>query len=183
MNKEMSRIRKLPRMGTQCDQIMPVPVMPCCIIADCHPPIPILYPCEALYSCKPCCPPTPLPQHPLQQHPLPQPTPCNCNIINNDSKGFNKKSINEYNPAIECPIGTILIYSGDSAPNGYLICDGKEIIRANYIELFKVIGEQYGKGDGITTFNIPNLLGKIIDTMDGCTNNNNINVINYIIRY
>lgn len=53
------------------------------------------------------------------------------------------------------PVGVVLPFAGSGAPNGYLICDGQEISRKEYSELFKVIGTTYGEGDGSTTFNIP----------------------------
>jgi hypothetical protein len=171
----MSRIRKLPRMDACCDQIMPVPVMPCCVIADLPPPIPILYQCESLYPCRPCCQPntdtspTPFRNYSMQSKAISEQTT------------ITTGQIKKYTSNIECPTGTILIYSGDEAPTGYLMCDGSEISRDAYPNLFIIIGEHYGKGNGYTTFNIPNLLGKIIDTMDGVENN--INIINYIIKY
>lgn len=57
-------------------------------------------------------------------------------------------------------IGNIIAYTGLSVPSGYLVCDGSEVGREEYPELFAVIGTTYGAGDGLTTFNIPNLLGK-----------------------
>jgi len=67
------------------------------------------------------------------------------------------------------PIGAIMEFAGDTAPAGYLICDGSAISRTTYSGLFQTIGTTYGTGDGSTTFNIPNLKGKIpvgIDTND-----------------
>ena len=53
------------------------------------------------------------------------------------------------------PIGTIMSYAGDGIQNGWLNCDGSEISRTDYIDLFAVIGTKYGVGDGSTTFNLP----------------------------
>lgn len=58
-------------------------------------------------------------------------------------------------------IGSITLYAGSTAPNGYMICDGSEISRTTYSALFNVIGTTYGQGNGQSTFNIPNLKGKI----------------------
>ena len=45
-------------------------------------------------------------------------------------------------------------------PKGrWLFCDGREISRADYPELFEAIGTTYGEGDGNTTFNIPDRRG------------------------
>lgn len=43
---------------------------------------------------------------------------------------------------------------------GWLVCDGSAISRGQYADLFLAIGTTYGSGDGTTTFNIPNYLGK-----------------------
>lgn len=59
------------------------------------------------------------------------------------------------------PKGVINTYAGSIAPNGWLICDGSAISRSTYSDLFNVIGTTYGIGDGDTTFNLPDLRGKI----------------------
>lgn len=59
------------------------------------------------------------------------------------------------------PSGSVIEYAGDTAPNGWLICDGSAISREIYANLFEVIGSTFGGGDGTTTFNLPNLKGKI----------------------
>lgn len=60
------------------------------------------------------------------------------------------------------PVGTIKIFAGSTAPTGYLICDGSAKSRTTYSELFSTIGTTYGSGNGSTTFNIPNLKGKVV---------------------
>lgn len=59
-------------------------------------------------------------------------------------------------------IGTIVMFAGNYAPTGWLICDGSAISRTSYSALFDIIGLTYGPGDGVTTFNIPDLKGKVI---------------------
>jgi len=60
------------------------------------------------------------------------------------------------------PVGSILPFAGDSTfIGGWLVCDGSEISRTDYADLFKVIGITYGGGDGVSTFNLPNLKGRI----------------------
>lgn len=54
-------------------------------------------------------------------------------------------------------IGTIVPYAGTTAPYGYLMCDGSEVSRTKYYQLFNVIGTTYGEGDGSTTFKVPDL--------------------------
>lgn len=57
--------------------------------------------------------------------------------------------------------GVIRMYAGSSAPQGYLLCDGSAISRSTYSSLFDVLGTTFGVGDGSTTFNLPNLSGKV----------------------
>ena len=57
--------------------------------------------------------------------------------------------------------GVIRMYAGSSAPQGYLLCDGSAISRSTYSSLFDVIGTTFGVGDGSTSFNLPNLSGKV----------------------
>ena len=58
------------------------------------------------------------------------------------------------------PIGSQVPFSSLTIPDNWLLCDGRAISRANYSELFAVIGTTYGAGDGSTTFNIPNKKGR-----------------------
>lgn len=59
------------------------------------------------------------------------------------------------------PVGTIFPYAGISEPNGYLLCNGSAVGRMNYTRLFNVISTLYGTGDGTTTFNLPDLRGRV----------------------
>ncbi len=59
------------------------------------------------------------------------------------------------------PAGTMLAYGGSSAPAGYLLCDGAAVSRTTYANLFNVIGTGYGSGNGTTTFNVPDLRGRV----------------------
>lgn len=59
------------------------------------------------------------------------------------------------------PTGSISMFAGSSAPTGYLLCDGSAVSRTTYADLFTVIGTTYGTGDGSTTFNLPNLKGRV----------------------
>ena len=58
------------------------------------------------------------------------------------------------------PAGMISAFGGILAPEGYLICDGSEVSRTDYDDLFNVIGDIYGDGDGLTTFNLPDLTSR-----------------------
>ena len=60
------------------------------------------------------------------------------------------------------PAGLVAPYAGSSAPAGYLLCDGTAVSRTTYATLFAVVSTTYGAGDGSTTFNIPDLKGRVI---------------------
>ena len=60
------------------------------------------------------------------------------------------------------PAGLVAPYAGSSAPAGYLLCDGTAVSRTTYATLFAVVSTTYGIGDGSTTFNIPDLKGRVI---------------------
>ena len=59
------------------------------------------------------------------------------------------------------PVGSVIPFSGNKAPAGYLFCMGQEVSRTERKDLFSEIGTIYGEGDGTTTFNLPNLCGKV----------------------
>lgn len=59
------------------------------------------------------------------------------------------------------PSGALMPFAGSAAPTGYLICDGSAISRTTYGTLFSAIGTSYGTGDGSTTFNLPDLRGRM----------------------
>lgn len=59
------------------------------------------------------------------------------------------------------PVGAIIPYSGSTIPTNFLLADGSAVSRTTYSELFEAIGTTYGTGDGSTTFNLPNLKGKV----------------------
>lgn len=68
------------------------------------------------------------------------------------------------------PAGAISDYAGTTAPTGWLICDGSAVDRTTYAELFSVIGTAFGSGNGSTTFNIPDLRGRVgvgLDNLGG----------------
>jgi len=65
--------------------------------------------------------------------------------------------IGEYPPKERVLPGTILANTSGFLPPGYLVCNGFEVSRTTYAELFRLIGTYYGDGNGVTTFNLPNL--------------------------
>ena len=63
--------------------------------------------------------------------------------------------------ATAAPAGRIEAYAGATAPTGYLLCDGTAVSRTTYATLFAVTSTTYGIGDGSTTFNVPDLRGRV----------------------
>lgn len=59
-------------------------------------------------------------------------------------------------------VGVITMYGGSVAPTNWLLCNGSAVSRTTYASLFTCIASAYGNGDGSTTFNVPNMLGKFV---------------------
>ena len=72
------------------------------------------------------------------------------------------------------PYGALMPYAGTSAPTGFLLCDGSAVSRSTYATLFSAISTTYGAGDGSSTFNLPDLRGRVVagqDDMGGSSAN------------
>lgn len=55
-----------------------------------------------------------------------------------------------------------VFYTAGPTPVGYLVADGSAVSRSTYADLFASIGGTYGGGDGATTFNLPDLNGRVV---------------------
>jgi microcystin-dependent protein len=64
-------------------------------------------------------------------------------------------------PIVAVPTGSLMPFAGTSAPEYFLLCQGQEVSRETYANLFSIIGTTYGVGDNSTTFNLPNLQGRM----------------------
>lgn len=60
------------------------------------------------------------------------------------------------------PVGAVLPFYGAEPPKNWLLCYGQQVSRTEYPELFRVIGTRAGAGNGSSTFNVPDLRGKVI---------------------
>jgi len=74
------------------------------------------------------------------------------------------------------PAGSVIPFAGLSAPTGFLLCDGSAVSRTTYATLFTALdnGNIYGAGDGSSTFNLPDLRGRVVagqDDMGGSSAN------------
>jgi microcystin-dependent protein len=59
------------------------------------------------------------------------------------------------------PSGSMQAFAGATSPAGWLLCDGAAVNRVTYATLFAIIATTYGAGDGSTTFNVPNMAGRV----------------------
>ena len=65
------------------------------------------------------------------------------------------------------PLGGLLPYIGSSAPNSaFALPYGQAISRTAYATLFTLVGTTFGSGDGSTTFNVPDLRGRVFAGLD-----------------
>lgn len=59
------------------------------------------------------------------------------------------------------PAGMIQPSASINLPAGWLLCDGRAVDRTTYADLYAAIGVRYGAGNGSTTFNLPQLQGRV----------------------
>ena len=72
------------------------------------------------------------------------------------------------------PTGVVVPYAGSTAPSNWLMCFGQTVSRTAFATLFAALGTVYGAGDGSTTFNLPDLRGRVVageDDMGGTSAN------------
>ena len=88
------------------------------------------------------------------------------------SSGLLKQTREVFMGDLAVPIGAILPYAGGTTPDGYLLCDGSEIERSKFSDLFDIIGVIYNGSaalQGVNTFRLPDLRGRFAlgkDNMD-----------------
>lgn len=77
-------------------------------------------------------------------------------------------------PPTFIPAGLVADYGGTTAPSFWLLCYGQAVSRTTYAALFAAIGETFGSGNGVTTFNLPDARGRVTagkDDMGGTSAN------------
>lgn len=84
--------------------------------------------------------------------------------INNVVAGSSPSSVATLAQAM--PIGAVIDFAGAVAPSGWALCYGQAISRATYATLFALVGTTFGAGDGSTTFNLPDLRGRVTAAPD-----------------
>jgi microcystin-dependent protein len=84
-------------------------------------------------------------------------------VFRSSTSGLLKQSRDTFVGDLGIPIGTILPYAGSNAPYGFLLCDGSEVERGKFTDLYDIIGTIYNGASplvGINTFRIPDLRGR-----------------------
>lgn len=71
--------------------------------------------------------------------------------------------------AAAVPAGCIMPFAGpvSNIPAGWMLCDGSEVSRSTYANLYNTIGVAWGTGNGSTTFNLPDLRGMFLRGLAG----------------
>lgn len=88
------------------------------------------------------------------------------------NQGLIKQTRDTFVGDLGIPIGGIIPYAGATPPYGFLFCDGSEVERAKYSDLYDVIGTIYNTAAslvGVGTFRLPDLRGRFAlgrDNMD-----------------
>lgn len=65
------------------------------------------------------------------------------------------------NPTFFAMAGEIKMWAGDTIPDGWLLCDGSEISKAEYPNLYAAIGDLWGTPNSSSNFKLPNLNGNV----------------------
>lgn len=68
------------------------------------------------------------------------------------------------------PTGGIVLFMGNTVPDNYLECDGSEVSKTDYADLYSVLGDRYTSSD-ITKFKLPRFVD-IAGQNSGMSNNN-----------
>ena len=81
-------------------------------------------------------------------------------IYQGDQKVANNITIE--NTSYSVPIGTIISYTSTILPVGFLLCDGSEISKTDYADLYAIVGNKFGTATDTTKFKLPDLRDKFI---------------------
>ena len=91
--------------------------------------------------------------------------------------GLLRETRNVFVGDLAVPIGAIMPFAGSEAPYGYLLCDGSELEKARYSDLFDVLGTRYNGTAplvGVNTFRLPDLRGRFPLGKDNMDNGNTV---------
>lgn len=86
-------------------------------------------------------------------------------IMQGDKKVANVYNIN--NNSYSVPIGCIIPFSGSTVPVGFLLCDGSEVSKTDYAELYAIIADTYGTTTDTAKFKLPDLRDRFVQGANG----------------
>jgi microcystin-dependent protein len=93
-------------------------------------------------------------------------TPYLCLYNNSDAAWYLHGGVGNPN-AYSIPLGASVTYWGSTAPStNFALAQGQAISRTTYAALYALIGNTYGAGNGATTFNIPDVVGRVPVMLD-----------------
>ncbi len=98
-------------------------------------------------------------------------------LVYRGTEGLLKQSRDVFVSDLAVPLGSILPYAGTEAPYGYLLCDGSEVERTKFSDLYDIIGTTYNGSVplvGINTFRLPDLRGRFPLGKDNMDNNGTV---------
>ena len=64
-------------------------------------------------------------------------------------------------PVFYTMAGEIKMWAGDTIPDGWLLCDGSEVSKTTYPNLYEAIGDLWGVPSSSSNFKLPNLTGRV----------------------
>lgn len=82
----------------------------------------------------------------------------------NDTKAMS--AVRTYEQISKIFSGSVAFFAVPTPPLGWIKANGAELSRTTYSDLFAVIGTSFGQGDGVATFNIPDLRGEFLRGWD-----------------
>lgn len=91
------------------------------------------------------------------------------NLSDVESKAESRTNLDVFSKAETrqmAPVSKVCYFASSTAPAGWLKANGAAISRTAYADLFSAIGTTFGEGDGVNTFNIPDLRGEFIRGWD-----------------
>jgi phage-related tail fiber protein len=87
-------------------------------------------------------------------------------VVSSSQMNANFQALAEAVSTSSVPPGTIIAYAGATIPAGWLACDGTAVSRTTYAALFTAVTTVHGGGDGVATFNLPDLRGRFLRGVD-----------------
>lgn len=96
------------------------------------------------------------------------------NVQNGISSGADIVTVSRFATAIgyvDPEIGDLKMNVSPMERNGWVLCNGQQLNRNTYSELYGMIGTTFGSGDGVNTFNVPNADGRVLGNVGGSRGN------------